>query len=154
MRHLAQLNIGRIRYPIDDPRMAEFMTNLDLVNGIAERSTGFVWRFKDDGGNATNFRPFDDPSMLLNMSVWESIETLEKFVWQTLHKRFYGRKQEWFERSDSPHLVMWWIPVGHQPSIAEAIERLNHLREHGPSDHAFDWQYAAAAQLWKTARCA
>src|SRR5262249_53784889 len=141
MKHLAQLNIGRIRYPVDDPRMADFMTNLDLVNGIAERSEGFVWRLKGDGDNATSLRAFEDPTVILNMSVWESIETLEKFVWQTVHKRFYGRKQEWFERLDSPHFVLWWIPVGHRPSVAEAIERLNHLREHGPGDHAFDWQY-------------
>ena len=95
-RHLAQLNIGRLRYPTDDPRMAGFMNNLDLVNGLAEHTPGFVWRLKDESNNATAFRPFADPDMAVNLSVWESIEALERFVWQTVHKRFYGRRQEWF----------------------------------------------------------
>jgi hypothetical protein len=153
IRHLAQLNIGRLRFPIDDPRMAEFMNNLDLVNGLAERSKGFVWRLKDDSGNATAIRPFPDPQMAVNLSVWESIEALERYVWLTVHKRFYGRRQEWFDKMDGPHLVMWWVPVGHRPTIFEAKERLEHLAAHGPSDRAFGWESVAAAQLWKTARC-
>src|SRR4051812_45309668 len=88
-RHLAELNIGRVRYPLDDPRMAEFMDNLERVNGIAERSAGFVWRLKDDSGNATSMRGFADPRVILNVSVWENVEALERYVWQTVHKRFY-----------------------------------------------------------------
>jgi uncharacterized protein DUF3291 len=154
-RHLAQLNIGRIRHPLDDPRMADFMNNLALVNGLAERSPGFVWRFQDDSGNATNTRPFDDdPRMAVNMSVWESVEALERFVWQTVHKRFYGRKHEWFEKMEGPYFVLWWVPAGHRPTVQEAIDRLSHLKEHGPSDHAFGWEHVASAQLWKAARCA
>jgi len=153
-RHLAQLNIGRLRYPTDDPRVADFMNNLDLVNRLAERSEGFVWRLKDDSGNATNFRPFADPTMLVNMSVWESVETLERFVWQTVHKRIYGRRPEWFEKLDTPHFVMWWVPAGHRPTLDEAKERLEHLTAHGSSDYAFGWESVPAAQLWKTARCA
>ncbi len=99
MQHLAQLNIGRFRYPTDDPRMADFMNNLDLVNGLAERTQGFVWRLKDESDNATNFRPFPDPTMAVNLSVWESVEALERFVWQTVHKRFYGRRPEWFDKT-------------------------------------------------------
>jgi len=152
--NLAQLNIGRVRHPVDDPRMADFMNNLALVNGLAERSEGFVWRLKDETGNATNIQAFDDPRIIPNMSVWKSIETLERFVWQTVHKRFYGRKQEWFERMDGPHLVLWWIPQGHRPTIAEAVERLNHLKQHGSSDYAFGWDHVASAKLWKAARCA
>ena len=152
--NLAQLNIGRVRHPVDDPRMADFMNNLALVNGLAERSEGFVWRLKDETGNATNIQVFDDPRIIPNMSVWKSIETLERFVWQTVHKRFYGRKQEWFERMDGPHLVLWWIPQGHRPTIAEAVERLNHLKHHGSSDYAFGWDHVASAKLWKAARCA
>ncbi len=153
-RHLAQLNIGRFRYPTDDPRMADFMNNLDLVNALAERSAGFVWRLKDESNNATAFRPFPDPNMAVNLSVWESVETLEGFVWQTIHKRFYGRRPEWFDAMDTPHFVMWWIPAGHIPTLDEAKERLGHLTAHGPSDHAFGWESIAAAELWKTARCA
>ena len=153
-RHLAELNIGRIRYPLDDPRMADFADNLDLVNTLAERSQGVVWRFKDDSGAATDTRPFDDPQIIVNMSVWESVETLERYVWQTVHKRFYGRRQEWFDKLSGPHMVLWWVPADHRPSIAEAKERLAHLAAHGPSDHAFGWESIASAQLWKTARCA
>ena len=152
-RHLAQLNIGRFRYRTDDPRMADFMNNLDLVNALAERSPGFVWRLKDGSGNATSFRPFPDPNMAVNLSVWESVEALERFVWQTVHKRFYGHQTEWFEKLETPHLVMWWMPAGHRPSLEEAKERLEHLTAHGPSDDAFGWESVPAAQLWKTARC-
>jgi hypothetical protein len=152
--HLAELNIGRVRYPLDDPRMAGFVDNLDLVNGIAERSKGFVWRLTDESGNATNIRGFDDPRMILNVSVWESVEALEGFVWQTVHKRFYGRQQQWFERLEGPYFVMWWITPGHRPDVAEALARLDHLKTHGSTAHAFGWDALPAAQLWKTARCA
>lgn len=151
--HLAQINIGRGRYPTDDPRFADFMTNLDLVNGLAERSQGFVWRLKDDTGNATDIRPFDDPSMMLNMSVWESVEDLERFVWQTVHKRFYQRKGEWFEALKVPHFAMWWVAVGHRPSTAEAKERLAHYAAHGPSDHAFGWESLPNVKRLMAQRC-
>jgi hypothetical protein len=153
-RHLAQLNIGRFRYPTDDPRMADFMNNLELVNRLAERSKGFVWRLQDASGNATNFRPFPDPNMAVNLSVWEAIEALERFVYKTVHKRFYGRREEWFDKLDGRHSVMWWVPVGHRPGLIEAKERLEHLAAHGPSEFAFDWAGVPVAQLWKTSRCA
>ncbi len=153
-KHLAQLNIGRFRYPTDDPRMADFMNNLTLVNGLADRSPGFVWRLQDDSGNATAFRPFPDPQMAVNMSVWESVAALERYVYQTVHKRFYGRRGEWFDKMAGPHFVMWWVPAGHRPTLIEAKLRLEHLTAHGPSDHAFGWESIPAAQLWKTARCA
>jgi len=150
---LAQLNIGRIRYEVDDPRMAGFVDNLAMVNAIAERSPGFVWRYTDESGNATSTRPYDgDPMMAVNMSVWENVESLEKYVWQTVHKRFYGRRAEWFEHFDGPYFAMWWVPIGHRPSVEEAVARLDHLKAHGASDHAFDWA-SASTQLWKTARC-
>ena len=153
-KHLAQLNVGRLRYDLDDPRLADFIDNLARVNAIAERSEGFVWRLKDETGNATNIRAFDDPRMAVNMSVWESVEALEKYVWQTVHKRFYGRRTEWFEHLDRPYFVMWWVKAGHRPTIEEALGRLDHLRVHGSSEHAFGWDGIAGAQLWKTARCA
>jgi hypothetical protein len=152
--HLAQLNIGRFRYSTDDPRMADFMNNLDLVNGLAERGKGFVWRLKDDSGNATGFRPFPDPQMAVNLSVWDSAEALERYVYQTVHKRFYGRREEWFDKMEGPHLVMWWVSAGHTPTLNEAKERLEYLAAHGPSDYAFGWEGIPVAQLWKTARCA
>jgi hypothetical protein len=151
--HLAQLNIGRIRYEIDDPRMADFTNNLALVNGIAERSAGFIWRYIDASGNATNTRPYAEGRIIVNFSVWESVEALERFVWQTIHKRFYGRRADWFEHFDGPSVVLWWVPAGHRPSVEEAVARIEHLKQHGPGNHAFDW-HTASAQLWKTARCA
>ena len=152
--HLAELNIGRIRYPLDDPRMADFANNLALVNGLADRSEGFVWRLKDDSGNATSIRAFDDPLVIVNVSLWDNAEALERYVWQTVHKRFYGRRHEWFDKFEGPYFVMWWVPAGHRPNIQEAIGRLEHLKANGPSAHAFGWESLASAQLWKTARCA
>ena len=151
--HLAQLNIGRIRYEVDDARMADFTNNLAMVNGLAERTPGFVWRYIDESGNSTSTRPYADPRIAINLSVWASVEALERFVYQTIHKRFYGRRAEWFEHFEAPYFVMWWVPAGHRPSVEEAIARLHHLKQHGPSDHAFDWQ-TSSVQLWKTARCA
>jgi hypothetical protein len=151
--HLAQLNIGRIRYEIEDPRMADFSDNLAMVNGLAERTPGFVWRYIDDSGNSTSTRPYSDPRIAINLSVWESVEALERFVYQTIHKRFYGRRAEWFEHFAGPYFVMWWVPASHRPDVEEAVARLEHLRQHGPSEHAFGWE-AGSAQLWKTARCA
>jgi hypothetical protein len=153
-RHLAELNAGRIRYPLGDPRMADFANNLALVNGLAERSPGFVWRLKDESGNATSIRAFDDPLVIVNVSLWEGVEALERYVWQTVHKRFYGRRHEWFDKFEGAYFAMWWVPAGHRPNIREAIERLEHLKAHGPSEHAFGWESLASAQLWKTARCA
>jgi hypothetical protein len=90
----------------------------------------------------------------VNLSVWESVEALERFVWQTVHTRFYGRRPEWFDKMDKPHFVMWWVRPGHRPTVDEAKARLEYLTAHGPSDHAFGWESVPAAQLWKTARCA
>jgi len=133
--------------------MADFANNLALVNGIAERSAGFIWRFVDESGNATNTRPNADPRIIVNFSVWESVDALERFVWQTIHKRFYGRRGDWFEHFEGPSFVLWWVPASHRPSVEEALARIEHLKQHGPSDYAFDWQ-TVSAQLWKTARSA
>ena len=152
-RHIAQLNIGRFRYLTDDPRMAAFMTNLDRINALAERSEGFVWRLKDDSNNATAIRPACDPTMAVNLSVWESAETLERFVWATVHKQFYSRKGEWFEKLGSPHFVMWSIPAGHIPDLEEATARLAHLTVQGDSDFAFGWSHLPHIKRWMSRKC-
>jgi hypothetical protein len=152
--HLAQLNIGRFKYPTTDPRMAGFMDNLDRVNAIAERSDGFVWRLQDESGNATGIRPFADPDMAVNMSVWRDAESLEHFVWNTVHKQFYRKRNEWFSLMDKQHFVMWWIGEGHVPTLEEAEQRLNHLDALGSSDFAFGWSYLPHVRLWQQARCA
>jgi len=153
MRHLAQVNIARLRYDIDDPRVAGFVNSLDRVNAVADRSPGFAWRLKDDGGNATEIGGFDDPRIIVNLSVWESPEALERFVWQTVHKNVYARRGEWFEAIEEMYLAMWWVAPGHAPTVAEARERLEHLRKSGPSDYAFGWESLPSVQLWRTARC-
>lgn len=152
-RHLAEFNIARARYPLDDPRMKEFVDNVERVNGLADTIPGFVWRLKDESGHAMNLRVYDDPAILPNLTVWENVEALERFVWQTVHRRFYGRREQWFVPLDGPPLVLWWVPAGHRPSIEEGVERLNHLKTCGPSDYAFSWESLPAAKHWRTARC-
>ena len=151
-RQLAQFNIARIKYPLDDPRMREFVDNVARVNGLAEKIEGFVWRLQDESGNAMGMTVYDDPRVLPNLTLWENVEALERFVWRTVHSRFYGRHEEWFEPLEGPPLVMWWVPAGHRPTMAEGVERLERLKEHGSSDNAFGWDGIPAAQLWKTAR--
>jgi len=151
---LAQLNIGKLKGGKDDPAMAGFFDNLDRINAVAERMPGFVWRLKDDSDNATNIPWPGDAGIIANLTVWESVETLEKFVWQTAHTRIYGRKGEFFEKMQTPHFVMWWIEAGHVPTLEEAKERLDHLTANGPSEFAFGWETAPAARLWQDKRCA
>src|SRR5208283_86329 len=151
--HVAQLNIGRPLHSLDDPRLADFMNNLDRVNAIAERSPGFVWRLKDESNNATAVRPFDDPNMLVNLSVWESVEALERFVWATVHKQFYNRKGGWLEKLSEPHFVMWPVAAGHIPDLEEAKARLDRLRAPGDSDHAFGWAHLPHVRLWVSQKC-
>lgn len=139
--HLAQLNIARMTgIDINDPIMTDFVAQLDAVNQLAENSEGFVWRLKDDEGNATNFNPFDDVQVIVNMSVWENLETLERFVFNGHHLEVMRRRREWFQRFGKAYMVLWWIPEGHQPTIAEANERLTHLQEQGATAYAFDFR--------------
>ena len=155
---LAQLNVARLTHPPADPRVAPFMNALDAVNAIAERSDGFVWRLVGDVGNATDVRTpdprFDDPCFIVNLSVWRDGEALERFVWTTVHRRFYERRREWFEALQSSHLVFWHVAADERPSVDDALARLDHLQAHGPSERAFGWADLAGAQQWRTARCA
>ena len=140
--HVAQVNIGRILYPVDDPRMAGFMTRLDEINAIADRSPGFVWRLQTDSGNATYFRPYpEDDRILLNMSVWESIDALKDYVYRTLHKDLIRDRHLWFEKFSGIFLALWWVPTGHIPTIQEATGRLAHLEKYGPTPRAFTFQH-------------
>ena len=139
--HLAQLNIGRLRAPTEDPATGDFMANLDQINALAEATPGFVWRLQTDEGNATAIRAFDgDPLMILNMSVWESVESLADYVYRSDHTPFLRRRGEWFERLSEVYLVLWWIPAGTVPTIEEALDRLGHLKSHGPTREAFTFR--------------
>ena len=142
--HLAELNIGRLVAPTDDPRVADFMNNLDRINGLGKRMPGFVWMMEGSGepgtGN-TEAKIEGDPQFVSNLTVWEDYNSLRTFVYQTLHKKFMDRKGEWFEALADQHFVMWWVPAGHHPTLEEALERLAHLQDNGDTDHAFGWSY-------------
>lgn len=154
--HLAELNVGRLIAPTDDPRVAEFMAALDKVNGMGKRMPGFVWMMEGSGepgtGNTGNAIG-GDPQFVANLTVWEDVASLEKFVWQTVHRKFYERRAEWFELLGEMHFVMWWVPAGHCPTLEEALERLEYLRAHGDSDHAFGWSCLDEARLWRMRQC-
>ena len=152
--HLAQLNIGKLRALRDDPRMVDFFDNLDRINAAAERMPGFVWRLKDESGNATNIPWAGDPASVANLTVWEDVEALERFVFMTAHRGIYARKHEFFDPSSEPSFVMWYVAAGHIPSLHEAKERLDHYRLHGGSEYAFGWADVPAAKLWQEKRCA
>jgi hypothetical protein len=153
---LAELNVGRLVAPTGDPRVKDFMDALDTINGMGKRMPGFVWMMEGSGepgtGN-TEAKLDGDPLYISNLTVWQDVATLENFVWNTVHRKFYERRAEWFEVLGKMHFVMWWVPAGHRPSLEEAQERLLWLQEHGDSDHAFGWSYLRQATLWKTHAC-
>jgi hypothetical protein len=138
---LAEINIARMRgVSIEDPIMKEFVENLDIVNNIAEKSEGFIWRLKDENNNATSHNPFNDEQIIINISVWESIEALEHFMYKTFHSEFLKRRKEWFHRFGKVYAAMWWVPVGQFPTVNEAVEKLDYLEKNGPSFQVFDFK--------------
>jgi len=149
--HLAQLNVARMRFPVDSPELADFVALLPLVNKIADESPGFVWRLQEASGDSTGIRAFDDPMMLVNASVWESVEALREFVYRSGHIQPMRQRAQWFEKPAEAHMVLWWVAEGHIPSIAECIERLNYLRSQGDSEYAFTFAKTFPAPEIKTA---
>lgn len=135
--HIAQLNVGRAVAPPGSPELADFMAALDRINALAESSPGFVWRLQSASGNATDILVSEDPRSLINMSVWDSVESLFAFVYRSGHTAVMQRRREWFEKPVEAHQVLWWIPAGHIPTTEEALERLEHLRREGPTERAF-----------------
>ena len=127
--------------------MAEFVANLDKINGLGKRMPGFQWIMQGSGapgtGNIENSIG-DDPRYVANLTTWEDVESLRKFVFDTVHVQFLKRRHEWFQALKEMHFVMWWVPAGHRPSLAEALERLDHLRAHGNSERAFGWDHVNA----------
>lgn len=137
--HLAQVNIARMRAPLNDPLMVDFVAQLQTINAIADASSGFVWRLESEGGDATSIRAFEDERILVNLSVWESIEALSNYVYRSQHGAAMHARRRWFEKSSQPTLALWWVVAGHIPTLEEAKERLDHLRQQGSTTYAFSF---------------
>lgn len=138
--HLAQLNIARAKGPIDGPVMAEFVAQLDEVNALADEAPGFVWRLQSEDGDATSIRPFEDHDILVNMSVWTSVQALRDYVYGGRHLEVVRDRSRWFAGATQRYQVLWWVPAGHTPDVEEAKRKLEHLESHGPSAEAFTFQ--------------
>jgi hypothetical protein len=134
----AELNIARLRQPLDHADSAEFVAVLDAVNRIAEVTAGFVWRLQDEEGRSSSYvSVFDDPLLIVNLSVWETPDHLKHYVYRSGHGAYFRRRAEWFDPHAAVDMVCWWIPQGTVPSLEDAVGRLDHLRTHGSSDYAF-----------------
>ena len=159
--HLAEFNIGTLKYDWEHPRIADFLNNLDRVYGIAQRSPGYLWHLSGDDMEEAQVDPDGvlggNPRTASTLSVWQDAASLEHFTFNTVHKQFYDRKDEWYDPAeqvwDGHRLVMWWVAEGHRPSVSEAVERLGHLVEHGDTDKAFGWSRLKEADLRKSKSC-
>lgn len=139
-RHeLAQLNIAQLAAPIDSPQLVGFVSSLERINALAEASPGFVWRLQDEAGDATAIRHFGD-DVIINMSVWRDVASLQDYVYRSAHTEVLRRRQEWFEKIRESYLALWWVPAGHRPSLDEAGSRLESLRRNGPTVEAFSFK--------------
>ena len=138
--HLAQVNVGRLRAPLEDPLIEGFRSQLERINAVAEQSPGFVWRLQTPDGDATSIRPFEDDTILVNMSVWESFEALHQYVYEGPHLQLLRDRRDWFLPFDGPMLALWWIPAGHIPTVDEAKQKLAELGRNGPTAAAFTFR--------------
>ena len=138
--HIAQINIARMLAPLDSPVMHDFVANLDRINALAESAPGFVWRLVGDGNDATSLRPFEDDRIIVNMSVWDSIETLFQYAYYSDHSDIFRRRAEWFEKMTTPSGALWWIEAGHTPTVAEAQEKLELIEHNGATPLAFTFK--------------
>ncbi|MER6331258.1 DUF3291 domain-containing protein [Streptomyces sp. NPDC014983] len=134
---LAQVNIARLKHPLDSAELKDFVDGLAPVNAVADASDGFVWRLEGDSGNATDVPVLGDAWMIVNMSVWRDQDALTAFMYRGQHRELLARRREFFERLDEAVTALWWVPAGHRPAVAEAEDRLLHLRAHGPTPYAF-----------------
>ncbi|MEU8673409.1 DUF3291 domain-containing protein [Streptomyces sp. NPDC048560] len=134
---LAQVNISRLRFPLDSPELKDFVDGLDPVNAVADAADGFVWRLQADSGNATDVVIFGDVWLVLNMSVWRDVDALTTVMYAGRHRELMARRREWFAKVEESMTALWWVPAGSRPSVGDAEERLLHLREHGPTERAF-----------------
>lgn len=139
--HLAQINIARMLAPIDDPRMADFVAQLPPINTLAEQSPGFVWRLQSEGGDATSIKVYDDDMIIINLTVWDCVDSLREYVYKSAHHGVLRERKRWFEKFDGPYYALWWVTAGHLPDPQEGKERLEYLRQHGDTSHAFSFKH-------------
>ena len=137
--HIAQLNIARMKFPLDAPQMADFGARLDEVNALADAAPGFVWRLQTDAGDASAIDIFG-ADLLVNMSLWESIPALQDFAFRSAHRHVLARREEWFEPMREAWSVLWWLPAGELPTLEDAARRLERLRREGPTGSAFTFR--------------
>ena len=142
--NLAQVNIGRLKGQQAAPEMRDFVDNLDRINALAEDQPGFIWRLVGEGANAMDVKAFDDPNMIINMSVWDGLDNLAAFVYRTTHRDIMRRRREWFHEM-AIYQALWWVPTGQRPTVAEAQSRLALLEREGPTTAAFTFQAPFAA---------
>ncbi len=145
--HLAQINIGRTLGKMDSEVMAEFAANLDPINALADGTPGFVWRLKSDAGNdATSIHIYDDDYLLINMSVWESVDALREYTYKSAHTDFVRQRARWFEKLKEHIFTLWWIPAGHIPTAQEGKDKIAYLRDHGMTPLAFTFTQRFAVE--------
>jgi hypothetical protein len=137
---LAQVNIARMKGPLESAVMSGFVARLEEINALADRSPGFVWRLQAGEGNATYLRPYNDDRILFNLSVWQTIEDARAYVYRGAHAEVLRRRHEWFDRFEGVYLALWWIRPNHLPSVDEAKKRLAYLTEHGPTPFVFTFK--------------
>jgi heme-degrading monooxygenase HmoA len=142
--HLAHLNVAKLRAPIDDPMIKEFKDGIESINKLAEKSPGFIWRMKEDPimPDGSSYVIMNDPSLIATLSVWESVEALKNFTYQSAHGSYFKRRNEWFHKMVEANYVLWYVKKDHQPSLAEAISRLKFLRNRGESSKSFTFKTA------------
>lgn len=148
--HLAQVNIGRLNAPLDSPLLEDFVAYLAPINAIADVTRGFVWRFQTEAGDATELRPYGDERIIVNFSVWESVEALKKYVYQGSHADVMRMRRKWFAKMSEHYMALWWVPAGHVPDWAEAQDRLESIRQHGETPYAFTFRSFFPPQETKT----
>ena len=136
--HLAQINIAKAKAAMDSLVMKGFVDRLDEINQLADNSAGFVWRLKSEEGAAT-ISAFEDPSIIVNMSVWQDLDALKNYVYKSVHLELLKEKNSWFDKMADAHQVLWWIPASHIPSVAEGKEKLIYIQEHGATEFAFNF---------------
>ncbi|MDQ0598952.1 hypothetical protein QF037_003297 [Streptomyces canus] len=143
---LAQVNISRLKFPLDSPELKDFVDALDPVNASAEAADGYVWRLQSEGGDATDIKVFGDDWLIINLTVWRDTDALTAFMYQGQHREMLARRREWFEKVEEAMTALWWVPAGHRPTVAEAEARLLHLRANGPTPYAFTLRTSFPAQ--------